>query len=176
MLILAHPCSRSQQAPRCNHKTGRIDLKADNANLLQIGLQGVEFTKDPELLAALGGEGAFGEAVAQAARLANGNHDTDSAGNHQLDEGRMVIFWCHLCFSQETGMEQRMKHHHNNCTNTQYCITLNEWILTNSAVLVHQVNIFAALSRLHALRSQFAQTISQNEGNNPPTAETGGPP
>lgn len=45
------------------------------------------------MFASLGGEGAFGEAVAHqqgpAAWLSDGDHDTDGAGGHQLNEGGM---------------------------------------------------------------------------------------
>ena len=49
---------------RGNHETGSIDLEAADADLLQIEHQGIELAKDSELLAALGGEGAFGQTIA----------------------------------------------------------------------------------------------------------------
>jgi len=78
---------------RGNHETGSIDLEAADADLLQIEHQGIELAKDPELLAALGGQGAFGQTIAHqqrpAARLSDGDHDTDGTGGHQLHQGGM---------------------------------------------------------------------------------------
>lgn len=42
-------------------QTGRIHLEAADADLLQVKHQGIELTKDPDLLAAQGGQGAFGQ-------------------------------------------------------------------------------------------------------------------
>ena len=43
---------------------GSIDLEAADPDLLQVEHQGIELAKDSELLAALGGEGAFGQTIA----------------------------------------------------------------------------------------------------------------
>ena len=57
-------CSNASPLSWCDIETGRIDLEAAHTDVLQISLQGIELAKDSELLAALGGEGAFGQTIA----------------------------------------------------------------------------------------------------------------
>ena len=55
--------SNALQWSRGNHEFCSINLESADPDLLQVENQGIELAKDPELLATLGGQGAFGQAV-----------------------------------------------------------------------------------------------------------------
>mgnify|MGYP007042308994 FL=1 len=85
--------SNALQWSRGNHEFCSINLESADPDLLQVEHQGIELAKDPELLATLGGQGAFGQAVAHqqgpAARLSDRDNDAHSTGRHQLYQGGM---------------------------------------------------------------------------------------
>ncbi len=86
-------CSNAPQRFRGDDEACSIHFEATHPDLLQIEHQGIELAKDPYLLAALGGQGAFGQTVANkqgpTAWLTHGDHDTDGTGRHQLYQGGM---------------------------------------------------------------------------------------
>lgn len=52
-------CSRDPDLSRGIHEASGIHLEPANPDLLQVEHQGIELAKNSELLAALGGQGAF---------------------------------------------------------------------------------------------------------------------